>query len=68
MHWMILFHMVKCYYRHTSKAEYIFWMKIIQVTFEKTIFLHLLHIGVSKPDFSKQIVQNIYQRMLCIFF
>ena len=50
--------MVKCYHRHTSKAEYVFWMKIIQVAFEREQFLHFLRISVAKPDFYKRLIHG----------
>ena len=36
-----------------------FWMKIIQVKFERNILLHSLQIGVAKPDFSKRLVYGL---------
>ena len=36
-----------------------FWMKIIQVTFERNVLLLLLRIGVAKPDFSENLMHGL---------
>ena len=67
--------MVKCHHRHTSKNKYVFWMKIIQVTFEAEIFVALVTDWCSQTWFFwtfyahfSEIFKKVYQLMFFVLF